>query len=95
MVFQLVLDRGAAAHAFWLPSPFSINCRLWLTACSEPELLLVVTWVFGHYELRLLAIISFHTTRLETRTKESNMCASLRVIETHGHNESKGCLQLK
>ena len=57
MVFQLVLDRGAAAHAFWLPSPFSINCRLWLTACSEPELLLVVTWVFGHYELRLLAII--------------------------------------
>jgi hypothetical protein len=32
--------------------------------------------------LRLLAIKCFHATRLETRTKESNMCASLWVIET-------------
>ena len=28
-------------------------------------------------------------TRLETRTKESNTYASLRVTETHRHNESK------
>ena len=28
-------------------------------------------------------------TRLETRTKESNTCASVRVNETHTHNESK------
>ena len=28
-------------------------------------------------------------SRLETRTKESNMCASVRVVKTPTHNESK------
>ena len=39
---------------------------------------------------RSLAVIWFYATRLETRTKESDMCASLRVIETLRHNESEG-----
>jgi len=30
----------------------------------------------------------FSPPRLETRTKEFNMCASTRVIETHVRNES-------
>ena len=39
---------------------------------------------------RSLAVIWFHATRLETRTKESDMCASLRVTETLRRNESEG-----
>ena len=38
---------------------------------------------------RSLAVIWFHATRLETRTKESDACASLRVTETLRHNESE------
>ena len=41
-------------------------------------------WGRVHTVPRSLAVIWFHATRLETRTKESNMCASLRVIETRG-----------
>ena len=39
---------------------------------------------------RSLAVIWFCATRLETRTKESDTHASLRVTETLRHNESKG-----
>ena len=78
-----------------LVSLFSVGCRAWRTACSALELLPAVEGMSTHIVPRLLAVIWFHTTRLETRTKESNMCASLWVIETRRHNESKGCLQLK
>ena len=60
------------------------------TACSAPKLRSVATAVTSYYALRTLAVIWLHPTRLETRTKESNMCASLRVIETPRHNESEG-----
>ena len=40
----------------------------------------------------LLAAIWLYSTRLGTRTKESNMCASLGVTETQRRNESEGCL---
>ena len=45
---------------------------------------------YGTNVLRSLAVIWFHATRLETRTKESDMCASLRVTETLRRNESEG-----
>ena len=45
-----------------------------------------------HDALSTLTAKRPHPTRLETRTKESNMCASLRVTETHGRNESKCAL---
>ena len=45
---------------------------------------------FGTNESRSLAVIWFYATRLETRTKESDACASLRVTETLRRNESEG-----
>ena len=72
--------------------PFLVGCRPWWTACSALEPRLAIEWVHTHYVPKLLAAIWLHLTRLETRTKESNMCASLRVTETRRHNESKGCL---
>ena len=44
---------------------------------------------FGTNESRSLAVIWFYATRLETRTKESDACASLRVTETLRRNESE------
>ena len=90
-----VRQRSRGTCPFGLVSLFSVGCRLWRTACSALELRLAVEGMSSHTVPRLLAVIWFHTTRLETRTKESNMCASLWVIETRRHNESKGCLQLK
>ena len=81
--------------SFGLASLASFGCRPWRTACSALEPRLCDGRMSAHTVPRLLAVIWFHTTRLETRTKESNMCASLWVIETRRHNESKGCLQLK
>ena len=43
----------------------------------------------GRNAPRSLAVIWFHATRLETRTKESDACASLRVTETLRRNESE------
>ena len=90
-----IRQRGCGTCSFGLVSLFSDGCRPWRTACSALELRLAVEGHRTQIVPRLLAVIWFHTTRLETRTKESNMCASLWVIETRRHNESKGCLQLK
>ena len=54
------------------------------------ELLPVDRTMFAHYASMTLTTIRLHPTRLETWTKESNMYASLWVIETCGRNESKG-----
>ena len=81
--------------SFGLASLASFGCQAWRTACSALEPRLSDGGMSAHTVPRLLAVIWFHTTRLETRTKESNMCASLWVIEIRRHNESKGCLQLK
>ena len=45
--------------------------------------------VISYHVLRTLAVIWVHPTLLATRTKESNMCASLRVLETQRQNESE------
>ena len=66
--------------------------RLRWTACSAPRLFSVAGTVTSHHAPRTLAIKWPHSTRLETRTKESNMCASLRVKEARGRNESEGGL---
>ena len=49
---------------------------------------------FPYFALRMLAIKWVYPTRLETRTKESNMCASLWVVQTPRRNESEGGLSV-
>ena len=61
------------------------------TACSA-HLPVKRGTVNAHLAPWLLAAKWLYPTRLETRTKESNMCASLGVTETQRRNESKGCL---
>ena len=61
----------------------------WRTACSASDLLPVHSTVPRHHAPRTLAVKWLRPTRLETRTKESNMCASLRVTETRRRNESE------
>ena len=75
----------------WGPAP-PTGSRLRWTACSAPRPLSVAGTVTSHHAPRTLAIKWPHSTRLETRTKESNMCASLRVKEARGRNESEGGL---
>lgn len=85
------LTEEFAAHASFGWGPvLPVGCRLWWTACSAPRLQPVAGAVTLHDVLRMLAVIWLHPTRLETRTKESTICASLWVIETRGRNESEG-----
>ena len=83
------LDRGVATRAFGRACWGSLFCEhtrlraVWLNCRA----------VFSSMrtnESRSLAVIWFHATRLETRTKESDACASLRVTETLRRNESEG-----
>ena len=68
----------------------SLGRRLRWTACSALRLLPVVGAVFLYDALWTLAVIWVHPTR----TKESNMCASLWVNETPRCNEREGGLVL-
>ena len=65
---------------------------LFRAALSLPSLF--ATMVDSTAVPRLLPVIKFHATSLETWTKESNMCVSLRVVENRRHNKSKDYLQL-
>ena len=67
----------------WGPAP-PTGSRLRWTACSAPRPLSVAGTVTSHHAPRTLAIKWPHSTRLETRTKESNICASSWVAKPVG-----------
>lgn len=72
-----------------LPPAF-VCVKCWVdSAHAECSLRLVFSSSTGRNAPRSLAVIWSYATRLETRTKESDAYASLRVTETLRHNESK------
>ena len=76
--------------AGWHPVARSRSRQL-CTACSSRRTAKRRVQCMHTSTPQLLAAIWLLPTRLETRTKESNMCASLGVTETQRRNESEGC----